>query len=332
LTLTYSSTPSSSPSPTVSPSPTATQTTIVLFHFTLSVYNSAGELVKTLSSNNPSLINPQGDFALSANTFAPQNGQALTVTAGGQSLLWTGNNNNSQLIQNGMYYVTLQSTDQFGHVETTTKQITVLSSALSYTVDIYNSSGEMVDQLAASGYGNNAPSGLGPNRSTIVVGPGAGSSGSVVFNLGNGSSVTWNGTNGQGQQVQSGSYTAQLAVSHDNGAAVTVDTASITVLNTAQGLLSGAVLAPNPASLQGLGKGGGSTLFLNTASGVQVVGRLYNLAGELVLQSTNDMAPNKLQLDLGSHALSSGVYILSVTAQAPWGTVERKNFKMVVIR
>lgn len=302
-----------------------------MFHFNLTIYNSAGEAVRNLTLGNASFVDPATDFGIDTPTFAPKNGQVAKITAGGQTFDWSGDNDSAQHLKNGVFYVKLEYTDPFGHVETMTKEVTVLSSGQFYSVVIFNSAGEEVKSLKVGINGNNAPSRIEPDKKSIAVGSGSGPAGQVSFDLGNGSSVTWDGTNSQGQRVNSGTYVAQLIVTHD-GAPKNVATVSVTVLNIAEGLLSGAVLAPNPLILIGGAGTGVAILRLNAPSGVEVIGRLYNMAGELVLTASNDMVPGELRFDLGGRQVSSGVYILAVTAKAPWGTTERKNFKLVMVR
>lgn len=308
----------------------------MLYHFTITIYNSAGEEVKTIAAGSPAANDPQGDFSLDKSAFASKNGQVLLITAGGQVLTWAGDDNGGQFIQNGVYYVKLESTDQFGHVATVTHEVSVLSAAHFYSVKIFSSSGEEVNSLVVSAYGANAPSHFSEDKKSIAVGSGTGSAGTVTFDLGNGSTVTWDGTNSHGEHVMSGSYMAQLTETHD-GAPKSVSSLPVTVLNVAEGLLGGAVVAPNPLNLLGMGghprAGAGVAIVqLKTPASVQVIGRLYNLAGELILTATNDMAPGQLTFDLAGRQVSSGTYIIALTAKAPWGTVERRTLKLVMMR
>jgi hypothetical protein len=105
----------------------------------------------------------------------------------------------------------------------------------------------------------------------------------------------------------------------------------VTVLNVSQGLLAGTLLGPNPLNMMA-GGSGMVVLSLNVPANTEVIGRLYNMAGELVILASNGMQPGNLHLDLSDRHLASGVYILAVTATAPWGTVDRRNFKMVIMR
>lgn len=334
-TQTRTPTPSYSPTKTatgtVSPTPTATTTTVEAFHFTLVVYNSAGEQVTTLSANTPSLTNPDSSFTLSLPTFDPSIHQAETITAGSFTAVWSGANSGSQMIQNGSYYVTLTTTDPYGKVTTMTKSVTLLSTAVNYTLDIYNSAGELVTVLTKGVYGGgvSAPSKVVPDKLSLIEGE-SGSQGTVSFNLGNGlTPIAWNGTNSQGQEVQGGTYLAELSVSEAGGAKQQYS-ASITVISTNSALLEGALMGPNPLNM-GLGE---ETEVLKTMApvGTELEGRLYDLAGELVMWASNGGGGDALKLELGNRRVSAGIYILVVRAKASDGATQTKSFKLVIMR
>jgi hypothetical protein len=313
-------------------SPTITQTIVVLFHFNLVIYNSSGEEVKTLNLGVASAVDPAADFSLGSKSFAPQGGQMAAIIAGGRTFLWAGDNNGGQPLKSGIYYVKLDAVDQFGSVVSVTHEIVVLASGQFYSVIIYNSAGEEIRRLTVAASGLDAPSRIQPDKSSMAVGPGAGSAGSITFDLGNGASVTWDGTNAQGVRVAGGSYLAQLVVAHD-GAPKNVASAAVVVINTAEGLLSGAVLAPNPLDLTSLGGGRKTAILrLNAPAGTEALGRVYNIAGEIVLMAANSDAPGELRFDFSEPRVSSGVYVVAVTARSAWGTTERRNFKLVIMR
>jgi flagellar hook assembly protein FlgD len=315
------------------------------FYYSIALYNSAGELVRTITSNQTAISDPTADFNLSNAVFAPGSPGALgstTITAAGQTYTWNGTNDGAQAVQNGTYFVKLQYQDMFGHVETETKEVTVLSSGQVYTVRIYNSSGELVDSLAAGSFVSNGPSKLVPDKNTVVVSANSGSAGTVNFDLGNGTTVSWNGTNAQGQAVASGSYQAQLVV-QQVGEPATIASAGVTVMSLSGGLLSHVLIGPNPMYLPAPGSGSfagapaGSVssqlvLQLNTPAGVDVEARLYNIAGELILRGDNGGNGVKITMQVGGMNISGGVYMLALTAHAPWGTTERRVMKFVIMR
>lgn len=285
--------------------------------------------MRTISSNQPSTLNPSSDFNLDLSTFVPTDGQSLTVTAGGQSFVWNGSNSGLQTVQSGTYYVTLTSSNSFGQTTTMSKSVTVLTTGNTYTLDIFNSAGEVVDQISSASYGGAAPSQLSPDKTSIAAGS-SGSGGVINFNLGNGTTLPWSGVNGQGQLVQSGSYVAQLVVTQPGGAKETYSS-SITVLDSSQDLLGDALLGPNPLNME---NGGSGLLVVKTScpAGTQLIGHLYDLAGELVGVSANSVQSSSLVMDMGQRHTASGIYLLVVTAQAPWGSVQRRTFKVIIFR
>jgi hypothetical protein len=107
-------------------------------------------------------------------------------------------------------------------------------------------------------------------------------------------------------------------------------------------VLSNLIAGPNPLYLPGSGGGFSSapagsvataiTIEFSNVPGMSVVGRLYNLAGELIAEGYNGPNGSKLMIELGGRNISSGVYVVVLTAQAPWGTVQRKSLKLVIIR
>lgn len=316
--------------PTFSVSPTPTQTTVLHYYFSVAIYNSAGEKVKSMAEQVGALYNPASDFKLSSPAFAAQTGQPLLISAGGSSFPWDADNNSAQPIQSGTYYVKIESHDLFGHVESSTLEVTVIQSTLQVSIKIFNSAGEEIKELPLPSGMSGSPSGLHASSKDLVLAQGAAGSGGVVtFTLDNGSSVTWDGTNNARQKVASGSYTAQL-ISTNLGAKSVVQTVGLTVLNAPDDLLGAAFVATNPVtSINGYVA---ELRIPGAASGMAVVGRLYNLAGELVLTATNDMNPGVLSFDLGIKNAAAGTYVLAVTAKAPWGTVQRKVFKLVLMR
>ncbi len=306
------------------------------FNFTLTVYNGAGESVRVITSDSHSASNPGADFDIPQPAFAPKNGQQAAILAGGQTHYWDGSNDTGQDIMNGVYYVKLEVRDQFGHVETSTKEITLISSGDSYTVRIFNAAGEQVAQLMASSGSGSSPSHFLADKATLALGPDAGPAGTVTFDLGNGVLVAWDGTDSQGQHVASGHYTAQL-LAGDGGASKAVSSAGLTVLNVGGSLMGKAVAAPNPLNLMSsAGAQPGSlpaiVVAYNPVPGMEVRARLYNSAGELVAQGTNDSTLGRLQIQFARGRISSGIFILALEARAPWGSFERQSLKFVVMQ
>ncbi len=141
-----------------------------------------------------------------------------------------------------------------------------------------------------------------------------------------GITVPWDGTNSQGLRVSSGVYTVLLKVQNLAGAQ-TISSTSVTVINAGGIVMADPIVVPNPVPASAT-----SVQIRWTAlPGIQVAARLYNVAGELIESSTND-EPDRLTFDFHGRPVSSGVYLVAITATAPWGTVERHMLKLVIIR
>lgn len=293
--------------------------------FSISLYNEAGESVKHLVVDQPagSIL---GDFTVQNPAFAPRAGQQALILLNGQTYIWNGDNDNGQHVNSGLYWIKLVYRDSYGNVTAYIHSVVVLAVGNEVRVRIFNSAGEEVRTLLAYAYGTSQPTRIQPDKSTLVVG-GVAPSDTITFDLG-GLSVAWDGKNSLGQRVDSGVYTVQLE-SDSMGGVLHVGTTSVTVINVAGSVLGGARILPNPvpAGVQRF-----ALVMPSAPAGTEVIGRLYNLAGELIHSSTNGMNPQRLNFDLNGRQVSGGVYILAVTARAPWGMVERQNYKLVMVR
>jgi hypothetical protein len=296
-----------------------------MFRYQIDIYNSAGELVRALVPLTPAW-NAKGSFQIQTDVFAPANGGLAYLVAYGTTYTWNGNNDNGQLVSDGIYNVVYKLTDADGNVTTQDGTIAVVSAPAQYALRIYNSAGEMVRQIMVPRpAGSVAPSQLVPEPSTALV---TGSGATLSFNLGP-LSLAWNGTAQDGSQLTSGVYTVELVVLTGASDQVLRST-SVTLLRGKPSAVLGKVYAyPNPI---GSGSSGLLTVAMDNPYGVEVAGRLYGISGEMV--ASLDNGPNKqaLVLDLGRHPLSDGVYIMVLTAKAPWGTVERRSVKVAVMR
>jgi hypothetical protein len=330
--------------PTASPSPTETQTAAPTLtplppgggggdgigngtSFSITLYNEAGEAVKVLALDEPAGLT-LGDFTVQNPAFAPQSGQQALIIVDGQTYLWNGSNDNGQQVSSGLYWVKLSYRDNYGNVTAYIHEVVVLAVGNQVLVRIFNSAGEQVRLLAAYAYGDQQqPTRLVPDSSSIAFGPDGGPLNKLTFDLG-GLSVEWDGLNDLGQRVNSGQYTVQLQ-SGSMGDAPVIATTSITVLNADGSVLTGALVGPNPL---GSDQNVVQVRMPGAPVGTLVTGRLYNVAGELIMSAANDMQPDRMSFDLGGRNIAGGIYLVAVTAKAPWGQVERRTFKLVVVR
>jgi flagellar hook assembly protein FlgD len=310
-------------------SPTASPTHQPVFRVNLTLYNDGGEEVKQLASMVPAWQTAD-DFAVLTDTFAPKNGGTCLILAAGQTFTWDGSNDNGQLVINGVYYLKMQFLDEFGHVQVRTKEVTVVSDGKFYLVKVFNTAGELVRTLQVpASTAANAPSRVVPADKTLAVNNQTGAVQPLVVDLGSGT-LNWDGRNDQGQSVASGNYTLQLLETSGNSAR-TLGAATVTVLNTSDGsaTLSALAVVPNPVIADRAAR---LEIRFKAAPGTKVLGRIYNVAGELVVVLANDSDPGKMVLDFSEIKLASGVYVVAVWATAPWGEVDRQTTKFVIIR
>jgi len=291
--------------------------------YSLDLYNQAGELVRVIASGVP-VQGQLADFTVTDPTFSPQAGQQAVILVDGVTYQWNGSNAGGQVVTSGTYYVQLKSTDNTGDQTVYTHSVTVLDSGKQFSLKIYNSAGELVRTLALGTYAGAMPDQLTVDHKTAVFGP---SGGEFNFNLGPASQL-WNGLNDAGQMVQSGDYTVQL-VSETQGSASVVNNITVSVLKTNASILDGAKVGPDPV---GLGVQAVQVKLPNAPSGSIVIGRLYNVSGELIMAVTNTQQPGLLTFNLGQHRVSAGIYLLSLSSTAPWGQTERRILHFVVVR
>ena len=175
---------------------------------------------------------------------------------------------------------------------------------------------------------------LPPTRLTtdksVIVAADKGSAGSntakVVLDTGI-TSIEWDGTNNLGKQVSGGTYLIQLVVMQGSGS-TTIATTSVTVMSRENDILKGVIVVPNPLRMAQSSR---LVVLLNPVPDQEVQGRLYSLAGEMVISSYNHEHPYQLNFDLEKNRVASGVYIIALSAKAPWGTVSRCKLKVVVV-
>lgn len=324
---TKTATPSATGSPTITStytsSPTITDSPVPQpYHLLAQVYNSAGELVKTLYQGAVSAL--PNTLVLSATAILP--GQSATLQLPSQPasgpVAWNGVNQGQQTVDPGVYYIKLELTDPFGSVSTLTQAVSVLPAASQAWISISNSAGETVwqaplapganafrlsrDSVAMAGVGAVGVSGTGVGITASLAGGGS-------------QALTWNGLNGLGQPVAPGIYNVVLT-SSQAGAATVVQAAKLSVLRGPAGpLLGGAVLAPDPAS------GDSATLRYDASSGWAAQAELFTVNGERVAWGHDDGLSGSMTLNL--RGLAAGVYVC-VARQGGF----RRTLKLAVVR
>jgi flagellar hook assembly protein FlgD len=319
------------------------------FQVVLNLYNSAGELVKKFYTGS-SQGKPLGiEFS-----YLPLSGNIIPISVQIKGInsvnlpppmVWNGDNDSGQLIQNGMYYFKLETTDPFGTVTAYTKEIAVLGNSGGNSVAVYNSAGELVKTVPLDKYPSDLVnfefSGLNGSNGAMIGGfdPATGQSlGHLQLDLkdsyGGDHSFEWDGTNNDGQPVASGVYTVKL-VQNQLGQSKIVKAKSITVINAAgspaQSSAASAVVGPNPL-MGSAAKGAGAAFVVKYIPSAQGWGaaRVYNLAGELV--STGAASDNSGTFRIPAADLSAGIYLIEFEIREGRAVLARKGIKVVIIK
>jgi flagellar hook assembly protein FlgD len=305
----------------------------------VSIYNSAGEVVKSIDIQRFS--EAVNNIVLSpSNTITTLNGPGNTIDIMFNGYVigtWDGTDNSGNPVTNGSYQIKIDSASNTGIVTSVTQRAIVARTLTSVSGIIYNSAGEAVRNLYnlvddAKGL---TMENLILNTSTIK--PNA--SGAVSVNGGtptqvdiaiqtSGTPVTlvWDGTNNNGACVSPGVYS--LNINWNDGAGHTQNISrEITVLpgTAATGL---AVAKPNVLnSTNGMIATFDATNVSNAYS-IQV--QIYTMAGEKVrsLSSFSGFP----QVGWIATGMASGIYIATVNVQnASGGTISVQRLKVLVL-
>jgi flagellar hook assembly protein FlgD len=309
---------------------TAPVTLIGQFSISVNIYNSAGEVVKTIKVQDFSV--PIDNISLStSNTITTLQGSGSTIDILYDGVVigtWDGSNNSNNPVANGTYRITLSSVGSSQVVTTVSQNAIVNRNITNVEADIYNSAGELVRKLY-----NVITDGKGTTMTNVVLSSGVLSPGAsnpsaasvTIFVQNTDTPVTllWDGTNDESSYVSPGEY--QIHIHCTNGDASTTDITK-TILVLPQSGSNGKVLA-EPNEIKGSTT---STIFngaaVNGASSLKV--NIYTTSGELV-QALSSSLP---AVGWTPNGLASGIYIASVEVDnANGGLLSRQNVKVLIL-
>jgi flagellar hook assembly protein FlgD len=302
----------------------------VVFPITVrvAVYNSAGELVKTLLVQE--FAQTISSFQLSSVSLTNQVSSTSVSILGASVASWDGTAQNGTEVTNGQYFIKVQSTDPIGVVTTVTQTVNVSRSLSTLSVAVYNETGEVVKHLYQGILTGGANTIQSMGLSSAVISPGSPSSASplsspitVLVAMDGGSvTVAWDGTNDQGAMVANGQY--YVEASWLNGAGDQTVIRQVEVIDGRGGLPGQAFALPN------LLTGGQTTTVFRVqgASGLTLKALIYNVAGELV--GTAEGQAGAGEASWNASRVADGFYIAVVDLEGPNGLVGRKTTHLVV--
>jgi len=337
-------------SATNTPTPTVTLTPVP-FPYVLKIeaYNEAGERVKLICEVR--ISENIGDLYMRVNGKDAEVYDPFDMDASGNinplefimpglmtpdqlggieiKFAWDGSNDNGQALTNGLYYIKISVKDEYGHLETTNREVQLIRSEEYVRINIFNTAGELVRRIEE----RKATAGrisLGIEDVMIIGKDNPG----VLINYADGASIMWDGKNNEGKMVSSGVYEIQVEVKTGDGFK-TEASKSVTILNDSGNDSLGEVKAyPNPYYVIPELNIPMTITWANAGPG-KVRVKIYNVAGELVKEFKADRAAGSLMWDAksaGGASISSGVYIIYIEGQKDSGEKEVKKLKVVVFR
>jgi flagellar hook assembly protein FlgD len=242
---------------------------------------------------------------------------------------WDGTNDNGLDISQGVYYIKVVVTDEFGHANTTVKEVQLIRSEKFVRVSIYNAAGELVRRIEQS-YVPGAQVSLEVEDVFHV----SGGNNATTIKLGAAGTMKWDGKNSLGALVGSGIYEVSLEVKESTGLTM-FSTKTITVLNESPGvIMSDVKFCPNPAYAY---QDDGSLILIawtGAATG-KITIRIYNTAGELAARIESRIEKFFVDWDMtspGGGRLAPDFYVAVVEAESTAGVTQKAVVKLAIIR
>jgi flagellar hook assembly protein FlgD len=305
----------------LTPTPTSTPAG---FTVTIGVYNSAGELIKTLLIHSESIAVKV--FSLSPTDTIGSLQQSVTVYVQGQPLaVWDSNGQDGNPVSNGQYYIQIASVDPYGSVTTVTQPVIVNRSYAQVSVDVYNEAGEVVRHLMSQYVPSIESVVHNLTLSTSVIVPG-GSPGETQIQVDTGLSIpAWDGDNDAGVAVQSGQYYVAVHTIDGKGGEATL-TQAVVVMNSTQPVK---LVLATPNVLRGP-----EPMFIFTVQNgithATLKVHVYDLAGEMVTAFT--AVEQNGQVTWLGHRLASGMYLAVIEVSDSDGDVlGRQTLHIIVL-
>lgn len=327
-------------------SPTVTNTPPYMpYLIEITAYNSAGEIVRRITSEPA--IGPMSDIKY---IIGGKDGKDLvlsgddlqiviegletkeTIGKGASEFTWDIRNEQSQYVNNGVYYIKIQETDAYGHVNTVTKQVTVERSADELELNIYNSAGEIVRSIRQQSqvWTGSTIALIMPDA--LYLKPAGGNEIKVQYTSNPLDTIVWDGRNGAGRLVGGGSYEIQVIIKK-NGVRIEV-AKSVIIFTEDEQFIKEVKAYPNPLDLNAAGITfcWAQECPAGLPEGRMTV-RVYNISGELVRSVESGLETGSVVMDLAGKksALPPGLYTCRFDGMSFSGRTNRAFCKFVII-
>ncbi len=298
----------------------------------ISVYNSAGELVATLyTQQNMQAINALTLSSAGITDLAGASGAVTVYLAGIPVAVWNGNTASGDPATNGAYFVTAQSADPSGNVITVSQKVTVSRPYAQVSASVYNEAGEVVRHLYTQVLAVPGSQMTGVQVSSNFIRPGTTpsspvSSAQILIQTSQGVvTLVWDGTDDAGAIVTNGTY--EIGVHWDNGNG-TIQNLSQSIVVTGSRSTGSVVAGPN---LLNLSQGVSVTTFRADVPGAWTLNiSVYTLAGERV--KTTAGYPGADEVSWDASGMASGTYLAVVQVlDSHGGLLERRTVKVQVV-
>ncbi len=322
------------------PTPITTSVPVtVVGNFTvkINIYNSAGEIVKSI---------PIEKFSSAINSITLSKTNTITTLSGDGSFIdilfngyiigvWDGTTNSGSPVANGAYTIQIDNVDNSGVVTSVSQKAIVNRSLSNVEVDIFNEAGEVVRKLynVLSNATNSTMTNvklstnvLRPSLSAPVSAYSSTASYLSIVAEDSSSPVTliWDGTSDGGSLVSPGEYEVQVHWTDGNGTTTDI-TRTVLVLPVSS--ISGIAMAePNVLT--------SATTMTTTFDATRVLNatamkiKIFTVAGELVQSFSvgSNTAP------WNASGLASGIYIANVEIDnASGGVINTQRLKILVL-
>lgn len=243
-----------------------------------------------------------------------------SVGAGSTVFTWNGSNTSGQAVANGIYTLSFEQKDSYGHTSIVTKSLQVTRAEWGVSITVYNSSGETIKKI----FTNQQPVNGSLKLSIDDVLPITDSGSKISFKYGEGltDTVVWDGLNEFGKAVTSGNYEIKVTYVSPEGAS-SFAAKSVVIINGSKADPGTVKAFPNPAIT---GKGRSIKFTWERPGQGNVIIRVYDVAGQKVKELSGDFAAGTIAWNF-ERELPPGMYVAVVEASSTEGYTGRSKVK-----